>query len=55
MWSVQTEEIPVIRGQLEPHQNGLSNTPGNGEVKALNKTDTLGTAHTHTHTHFGEW
>jgi hypothetical protein len=49
MWNVKTKEIPVIIGTTrtisKSFRKYLSNIPGNHEVKELQKTATLGTAH----------
>ena len=54
MWSVKTEVIPVIivaTGTIsKSFRKYVSNIPGKHEVKELQKTAILGTAHTHTHT-----
>jgi len=50
MWNVKTKVIPVIIGAtgtiLKSFRKYLSNIPGNNEVKELQKTAILGTAHT---------
>jgi len=49
MWNVKTEAIPVIIGTTgtisKSFRKYVSNLPGNHEVKELQKTATLGTAH----------
>ena len=49
MWNVETKAIPVIRGATwtisESFRKYVSNIPGKHEVKELQKTATLGTAH----------
>ena len=49
MWNVKTKVIPVIIGALGLFQrhleNTVSNIPGNHEVKELQKTAILDTAH----------
>ena len=49
MWNVKTKVIPVIIGATEtiskPFRKYVSNIPGNHEVKELQKTAILGTAH----------
>jgi hypothetical protein len=49
MWNVKTRVIPVIIGATGTISKSLkkyvSNIPGNQEVKELQKTDILGTAH----------
>ena len=49
MWNVKTKAIPVIIGATgtisKPFRKYVSNTPGNLEVKELQKTAILGTAH----------
>ena len=49
MWDVKTEVIPVIRGATgtisKSFRKYMSNIPGNHEVKELQKTAILGTAH----------
>ena len=49
MWNVKTKVIPVIIGATETipksFVNYVSNIPGNHEVKELQKTAILGTAH----------
>jgi hypothetical protein len=48
-WNVKTREIPVIigaRGTIsKSYKKYVSNIPGNHEVKELQKTAILGTAH----------
>jgi hypothetical protein len=48
MWTVKTKVIPVIIGATGTISKSLrkyvSNIPGNGEVKELQKTAVLGTA-----------
>jgi hypothetical protein len=55
MWNVTAEMIPVIIGATgtisESLRHYLSNIPGKREIKELQKTAILGSAHTHTHTH----
>ena len=50
MWSVKTEVIPVIIGATgtisKSFRKYVSNIPGKHEVKELQKTAILGTAHT---------
>jgi hypothetical protein len=50
MWNVKTTVIPVIVGATgtisKSFRKYLSNIPGNHEVKELQKTAILGTAHT---------
>ena len=50
MWNVKTKVIPVIIGATGTTSNTfrkyVSNTPGNHEVKELQKTVILGTSHT---------
>jgi hypothetical protein len=50
MWNVKTDVIPVIIGATgtisKSFRKYLSNVPGIHEVKELQKTATLGTAHT---------
>ena len=50
MWNVKTKAIPVIIGAtgtiLESFRKYVSNIPGKHEVKELQKTAILGTAHT---------
>jgi len=49
MWNVKTKVIPVITGVTETISKSfrkyMSNIPGNHEVKELQKTAILGTAH----------
>jgi hypothetical protein len=49
MWNVETKVIPVIMGVTGTTTNSLkkyvSNIPGKHEVKELQKTAILGTAH----------
>jgi len=49
MWNVKTKVIPVITGTIgtisTSFRNYMSNIPGNHEVKELQKTAILGTAH----------
>ena len=49
MWNVKTKVIPVIIGATgtisESFRKYVSNIPGNREVKELQKTAILGTAH----------
>jgi len=49
MWNVKTKVIPVIIGATGTISNSfrkyVSNIPGNHEVKELQKTAILGTAH----------
>ena len=49
MWNVKTKAIPVIIGATGTISKSfriyVSNIPGNHEVKELQKTATLGTAH----------
>ena len=49
MWNVKTNVIPVIIGATgtisKSFREYLSNVPGNHEVKELQKTAILGTAH----------
>jgi hypothetical protein len=49
MWNVKTKVIPVIIGPTgtisKSFRKYVSNTPGNHEVKELQKTAILGTAH----------
>jgi len=51
MWNVKTKVIPVIIGAtgtiLKSFRKYVSNIPGKHEVKELQKTAILGTAHTH--------
>ena len=50
MWNVKTKVIPVIIGAtgtiLKSFRKYVSNIPGKHEVKELQKTAILGTAHT---------
>ena len=50
MWNVKTNMILVIIGAAgtisKPFRKCLSNTPGKHEMKELQKTAILGTAHT---------
>ena len=49
MWNVKTKVIPVIIGATgtisKSFRQYMSNIPGNHEVKELQKTTILGTAH----------
>ena len=49
MWNVKTKVIPAILGATgtisKPLRKYVSNIPGNHEVKELQKTAILGTAH----------
>jgi hypothetical protein len=49
MWNVKTKVIPVKIGATgtisKSFRNDVSNIPGNHEVKELQKTAILGTAH----------
>ena len=49
MWKVKTRLIPVIIGETgtisKSFRKYISNIPGNHEVKELQKTAILGTAH----------
>jgi len=49
MWNVKTKVIPVITGATgtisKSFRKYVSNIPGKHEVKELQKTVTLGTAH----------
>jgi hypothetical protein len=49
MWNVKTKVIPVIIGAtgtiLKSFRKYVSNIPGNYEIKELQKTAILGTAH----------
>jgi hypothetical protein len=49
MWNVKTKAIPVIIGATgtisESFRKYMSNIPGNHEVKEVQKTAILGTAH----------
>ena len=55
MWKVKTNVTPVIIGATgtisKQFRKYLSNVPGKYEIKKLQKTAIMGTAHTHTHTH----
>ena len=50
MWNVKTKVIPVIKGAIrtisKSFRKYVSNIPGKHEVKELQKTAILGTAHT---------
>ena len=50
MWNVKTKAIPVIMGATgtvsKSFRKYVSNIPGKHEVKELQQTATLGTAHT---------
>ena len=50
MWNVKTKVIPVIIGAIgaisKSFRKRVSNIPGKHEVKELQKTAILGTAHT---------
>jgi hypothetical protein len=50
MWNVKTEAIPVITGATgtisESFRKYLSSVPGKHDIKELQKTAILGTAHT---------
>ena len=52
MWDVKTKVIPVIIGAIgtisKSFRKYVSNIPGKYEVKELQKTAILDTAHTHT-------
>ena len=52
LWNVKTKVIPVIIGATgavsKSFRKYVSNIPGKHEVKELQKTAILGTAHTHT-------
>ena len=52
MWNVKTRVIPVIIGATgtisKSFRKYVSDVPGNHDVKELQKTAILGTAHTHT-------
>ena len=54
MWNVKTKMIPVIIGATgtisKSFRKYVRNIPEKHEVKELQKTAILGTAHTHTHT-----
>jgi hypothetical protein len=49
MWNVKTRVIPVVIGATGPisksFRKHVSNLPGNNDVKELQKTAILGTAH----------
>jgi len=49
MWNVKTKVIPIITGATgtisKSFRKYVSNIPGKHEVKELQKTATLGTAH----------
>jgi hypothetical protein len=49
MWNVKTRVIPIIIGVTgtisKSFRKYVSNIPGNHEVRELQKTATLGTAH----------
>jgi hypothetical protein len=49
MWNVKTKVIPIIIGATgtisKSFRKDVSNIPGNNEVKELQKTALLGTAH----------
>jgi len=46
LWNVKTKVIPVIIGATgKSFRKYVSNIPGKHEVKELQKTATLGTAH----------
>ena len=51
MWNVKTEAIPVIIGATgtisKSFRKYVSNIPGKHEIKELQKTAILGTAHIH--------
>jgi len=51
MWNVKTKVIPVIIGATgtvsKSFRKYVSNTPGKHEIKELQKTAILGTAHTY--------
>ena len=51
MWNAKTKVIPVITGATgtisKSFRKYVSNIPGNHEVKELQKTAILGTAHTY--------
>ena len=51
MWNAKTKVIPVIIGSTGTISNSfrkyVSNIPGNREVKELQETAVLGTAHTY--------
>jgi hypothetical protein len=50
MWNVNTNMIPIITGATgtipKSFRKYLSNVPGKHEIKELQKTAILGTAHT---------
>jgi hypothetical protein len=50
MWNAKTKVMPVITGAtgtiLRPFRKYLSNVPGKHDIKELQKTAVLGTAHT---------
>jgi hypothetical protein len=54
MWNVKAKVKPVITGATgtisKSQRQYLSNIPGKHEIKELQKTAILDTAHTHTHT-----
>ena len=54
MWNVKTNVIPVIIGATgtisKSFRKYLSNITGKHEIKELQETAILGTAHTHTRT-----
>jgi hypothetical protein len=49
MWNVKTRVIPVVTGATwtisKSFRKYVSNVPGNADIKELQKTDILGTAH----------
>jgi hypothetical protein len=46
MWNVKTRVIPVITGAIsKSFRKYVSTVPGNHDVKELQKTAILGTAH----------
>ena len=49
MWNVKTNVLPIIMGETgtisRSFRKCLSNTPGKLEIKELQKTAILGTAH----------
>ena len=51
MWNVKTKVIPVVTGATgtisKTFRKYVTNIPGNHEVKELQKTAILGTAHIH--------
>jgi hypothetical protein len=51
MWNVKTKVTPVITGATgtisESFRKYLSSVPGKHDIKELQKTAVLGTAHTH--------